>query len=167
MENCWNYIKKKGLPPSNLMLKHAAEAYSPSHPTQKPGKEDINFKCDHCESRFKLERNLKKHIEHKHKEIQKPEELQDEVVDTSLNMSAVSEERSNVSLILNDSIVKVNIKSDQDLWDQMAVTGECGFCEFKHPVSYKSMDKRMECNAYPNRGLKLYEHMDANHLDVV
>ena len=109
----------------------------------------------------------KKHNEHKHKEIQKPEELQDEVVDTSLNMSAVSEERSNVSLILNDSIVKVNIKSDQDLWDQMAVTGECGFCEFRHPVSYKSMDKRMECNAYPNRGLKLYEHMDANHFDVV
>ena len=53
------------------------------------------------------------------------------------------------------------------LWDQMAVTGECGFCKFKHPVSYKSIDERMDCDANPNRGLELYEHMDANHMDVV
>ena len=114
-----------------------------------------------------MKRNLKKHIEHKHKEIQKPEELRDEEVDTSLNMSAVSEERYNISLILNDSFEKIGIKSAQELWDQMAVTGECGFCKFKHPVSYKGMDERMECDAYPNRGLELYEHMDANHMDVV
>ena len=82
-------------------------------------------------------------------------------------MSSISEERSNISFILNDSIVKVGMKSDQELWDQMAVTGECGVCEFKHPVSYKSMDERMDCNAYPNRGNELYEHMDANHMDVV
>ena len=82
-------------------------------------------------------------------------------------MSAVSEERSNVSFILNDWLDKIGMKSDQELWNQMALTGECGFCEFKNPVSYKSMDERMECNAYPNRGLELYEHMDANHMDVV
>ena len=91
------------------MLKHASKASSTSHLAKKPWKEEINFKCYHCESRFKLECNLKKHIEHKHKKIQKPEELRDEEVDTSLNMSAVSEERCHVSLILNDSVVKKNI----------------------------------------------------------
>ena len=49
----------------------------------------------------------------------------------------------------------------------MAVTGKCGFCEFQHPVIYKSMDERMECYAYLNRGNELYEHMDTNHMDVV
>ena len=49
----------------------------------------------------------------------------------------------------------------------MAVTRECGFCKFQHPGSYKSTDERMDCDAYSNRGLELYEQMDANHLDVV
>ena len=139
----------------------------PSLPTQKPGREESKFKCDYCENRFKLKRNLMKHIRNIHKDIQKPEHLRDEQADTSLNMSVVSEERSNISLSPNDSIVKIDIKSDQELWDQMAVTGECGFCEFKHPVSCKSMDERMDCSAYPNRGCELYEHMDTYHMDVV
>ena len=160
-------LEEKGLPPSNLMLGHAAEVSSPSPQTQKPGKEESKFKCNYCENRFKLKRNLMKHIRNIHKDIQKPEYLRDEQADTSLNMSVVSEERSNISLSPNDSIVKIDIKSDQELWDQMAVTGECGFCEFKHPVSYKSMDERMDCSAYPNRGCELYEHMDTYHMDVV
>ena len=71
-------VEEKGLPPSNLMLKHAAEASSPSPPTQKPGREESYFKCDHCDNRFKLKRNLKKNIGQKHKDIQQPEELHDE-----------------------------------------------------------------------------------------
>ena len=160
-------VEEKGLPPSNLMLKHAAEASSTSPSSQKPGREESNFKCDHCDSRFEFKRNLKKHIGHKHKDLQKPEELRCEEVATSLNMSTVSEERSNKSLNPNDSIVEIDNKSDQELWDQMAVTGKCGFCEFQHPVTYKSMDERMDCYAYPNRGNELYEHMDTNHMDVV
>ena len=30
-------------------------------------------------------------------------------------------------------------KSDQELWDQMVVSGEYGFCDFKHPVKYQNM----------------------------
>ena len=160
-------VEEKGLPPSNLMLKHAAEASLPSPPTQKPGKEESYFKCDHCESKFKLKRNLMKHMRNKHNSIQKPEELRGEAVDISLNMSTVSEERSNVSFPDYDAIVQLDKKSDQELWDSMAVTGECGFCKFKHPVSYKSMDERMECNAFPTRGSELYDHMETNHMDVV
>ena len=48
----------------------------------------------------------------------------------------------------------------------MIVSGECGFCEFKHPVKYKSMDEKMDCYKYPNRGSELYEHMDKYHEDV-
>ena len=48
----------------------------------------------------------------------------------------------------------------------MLITGKCGFCQFKHSVSNKTMDKRMECEAYPDRGSELYEHMDSNHEDV-
>ena len=73
------------------------------------------------------------------------------------------EERSNIYLSPDDSIVEIDKKSDQELWDQMLVPGECGFCDFKHPVKYKNMDERMECNAYPERGNELYDHMDTNH----
>ena len=81
-------------------------------------------------------------------------------------MSIVSEERSNISLSPDDSIVEIIKKGDQELWELMIVSGECGFCEFKHPVKYKSMDERMDCYKYPNRGSELYEHMDTYHEDV-
>ena len=145
-------VEERGLPPSNLMLKQAAEASSPAPSTQNPGKELSYFKCDHCEYKFKLKRNLMKHIRNKHKSIQKPEVLRGEVIYVSLNMSAASEERSNISLPENDSIVKLDKKSDQELWDSMAVTGECGFCESNHTVSYKNLDERINCSSYPNRG---------------
>ena len=120
-------VEEKGLPPSNLMLKHAAEASSPSPPTQKPGREESQFNCDYCERRFKLKHNLMKHNRNMHKYVQKPEQLRDEPTDTSLNVSVVSEDRSNISLSPNDSIVEIDKKSDQELWDQMLVSGECGF----------------------------------------
>ena len=66
-----------------------------------------------------------------------------------------------------DSIVKIHIKSDLELDDQMAVTGECGSCEFKHTLSCKSMDERIDCSSYSNRGSELYEHMDTYHMDLV
>ena len=109
----------------------------------------------------------KKHNEHKHKEIQKPEELCDEEVYTSLNMSAASEERSNVSFILNDSFDKIGMKSNHELWDQLEVTGECGFCEYTHPLSYRSQDERIMCQQYPNQDREQYDHMETYHKDVV
>ena len=161
-------VDEKGLPPSNLMLQHAAESSSTYPPAQKPSPEDISlFKCDQCEKTFKFKRKLGKHIKKKHIELQKPEELRDAEPDMSLNMSVPSEERSNNSLFMNDSIVKADKESDQTLWDLMVVTGECGFCEYKHPVSYKSLDQRNMCDAYPERQNELYNHMDNNHMEVV
>ena len=58
-------VEEKGLPPSNLMLKHADEASSPSPPSQKPGREESNFKCDHCEFKSKSQRAFQTHIGHK------------------------------------------------------------------------------------------------------
>ena len=89
-------------------------------------------------------------MKNKHPVLQKPEELRENEADKSLNVSEVSEERFNSSLDVNDSLVNAdaeaghefdNKKSDQELWDQMLITGECGFCEFRHPVSYKTMDQ--------------------------
>ena len=80
-------VEEKGLPPSNLMLKHAAEASSPSPPTQKPGKEESKFLCDQCESKFELKHKWKKHIGNKNKDIQKPERLHDEKMDECLDIS--------------------------------------------------------------------------------
>ena len=92
--------------------------------------------------------------------------MRDAEPDMSLNMSVPSEERSDNSLFLNDSIVKADKESDQTLWDLMMVTGELGFCEFKHPVSYKSLDQRNMCDAYPERQNELYNHMNNNHMEV-
>ena len=73
---------------------------------------------------------------------------------------------SNISLSRDDSIVKIDKKSDQEVRDKMLVSGKCGFCKFKHPVKYKNMNERMECNANPERGNELDDHMDTNHEDV-
>ena len=86
--------------------------------------------------------------------------MRDAEPDMSLNMSVPSEERS------NNSIVKADKESDQTLWDLMVVTGECGLCEYKHPVSYKSLDQRNMCDAYPKRQNELYNHMNNNHMEV-
>jgi len=102
----------------------------------------------------------------KHIEIQKPEVLRIAEADKSLNLSVSNEERSNTSLPVNDSIVTADKESDQILWDLMVVTGECGFCDYKHPVSYKSLDQRNMCDAYPERQSELYDHMDTNHMEV-
>ena len=118
---------------------------------------------------------LKKNLKKKHPILQEPKELRENVADKSLNVSEASEDRSNSSLQVNDSLVNAdtedgqdcdNKKSDQELWDQMIITGACGFCKLKLPVSYTTMDIRLECAAYPDRGSELYEHMDKNHEDV-
>ena len=102
----------------------------------------------------------------KHIQIQKPEKLRGAETDKSLNLSVTSEERSNTSLPVNDSIVKADKESDQILWDLMVVTRECGFCEYKHPVSYKSLDQRNMCEAYPERQNELFDHKNTNHMEV-
>ena len=53
-----------------------------------------------------------------------------------------------------------------DLWNLMLITGKCGFCEFKQPVSYNNMQERLDCELYLDRGSQLYEQMDTCHEDV-
>ena len=144
-------VEENGLPPSKLMLKHAAKAPSPPPPARKPGLKDGSiFQCDKCENTLISKQKLKKHIRNKHTNLQKPEELCDVKLDKSLNMSVASEERCNTSLSVTDSLVKPDKVSDQELYDLYIVTGECGFCEYTHPVSYRSQYERIMCQQYPN-----------------
>ena len=65
-------VDEKGLPPSKLMLKHAAKA-----PSASPPKDGCTFQCDQCENKFNSKRKLKQHMRNKHTNLQKPEELRD------------------------------------------------------------------------------------------
>ena len=111
--------------------------------------------------------NWKKHIRNKHTNLQKPEELRDVELDKSFNISVASEERCNTSLLVTDSLVKPDKVSDQELYDLFIVTGECGFCEYTHPLSYRSQDERIMCQQYPNQDREQYDHMETYHMDVV
>ena len=85
----------------------------------------------------------------------------------SLNMSIASNERCNTSLSVTDSLVKPDKVSDQELYDLYIVTGECGFCEYTHPVSYRSQDGGILCQQYPNQDREQYDHMETYHMDMV
>ena len=52
-----------------------------------------------------MKHKWKKHIGNKNKDIQKPERLHDEKLDECLDISIVSEERSNMYLSPDESIV--------------------------------------------------------------
>ena len=109
-------VEEKGLPPSNLMLKHAIQAPSNIPPTQKPGLvDDCLFKCAHCENKLKSKWKLGKHMRNKHSYLQKPEELRDIEANKTLNMSTSSEERSNTSLLMNKSFLNADTESGQVL----------------------------------------------------
>ena len=71
-------VEEKGLPPSRLMLEEASSATTASLPGQMPGRDEKDFKCEHCDKCFKSLRGLKTHMGHKHKDLQKPEEVSDE-----------------------------------------------------------------------------------------
>ena len=62
-------VVEKGMPPSRLMLKHAAEAAL--HPVQAEQTPN-DFKCDFCDFSTSLPNGFEMHIGIKHKEHQKP-----------------------------------------------------------------------------------------------
>ena len=86
-------VEERGLPPSRLMLQQAAAASSPStsHPSQSPGPNEEQFKCDQCEFSSKSKRGLKVHNGKRHKDLQLPENLCGE--EQSLNLALQSENR--------------------------------------------------------------------------
>ena len=77
-------VEEKGLPPSRLMLQHAAVVPAPSPP---------KFSCEQCEFSSTSQRGVKVHIGRAHKESQKPETLRDEDKQSNLNHSQQSVER--------------------------------------------------------------------------
>jgi hypothetical protein len=75
-------VDEKGMPPSRLMLEHAAPAPDlPSSPPQitELEKSSDQFKCDLCDYTNPTQRGLNSHKGHKHKEQQKPVALSDEL----------------------------------------------------------------------------------------
>ena len=70
-------VEEKGLPPSQLMLQHAA--VSPSRSVQAEIEEYEHFRCDHCEYTTFSKHGLSVHMGYRHKKQQKPDISYEEV----------------------------------------------------------------------------------------
>ena len=115
-------VKEKGLPPSRLMLQHAAVETPSTGPVPEPGHvSGEEFKCEQCDFSSKSKRGLKTHISRIHKDIQKPEVHHEDVeepenlcgaeLEKSLNISQLSQNRdlSLVNSTLSSTPVKENV----------------------------------------------------------
>ena len=90
-------VREKGLPPSRLMLEHAAAV--PPLPASK------EFQCDQCEFSSTSKRGLSKHKSCKHKKSEEPETLRETEQNQSLNHSQASEEREELLPVNADTAV--------------------------------------------------------------
>ena len=97
-------VEEKGLPPSRLMLEHAALKNPSTAPVPEPGQVSREeFKCERCDFSSKSKRGLKTHISRIHKDLQKPEVHHEDVeepenlrgaeFEKSLNVSQLSQNR--------------------------------------------------------------------------
>ena len=96
-------VEERGLPPSRLMLQHAAVETSSAAaaPVPEPGQvSETDFKCEQCDFSSKSKRGLKMHTSRIHKDNQKPgvehgepEDLRDNEQEKSLNVSQRSQSR--------------------------------------------------------------------------
>ena len=108
-------VKEKGLPPSRLMLQHAAAQVSSPviqpEPDHKPDQEDKvqEFKCEQCDYTSKSMHGLSVHKGHKHKDDQLPENLSDD----SLGISFLSEDRTENSTRTPDKPNKKSATSEK------------------------------------------------------
>lgn len=94
-------VVEKGLPPSRLMVQHAAaSSTSSTSATQSPGMKEMQFKCDQCNFSSKSKRGLKVHIGKSHKDIQIPEGLRGGELENSLNISELSQNREEGSSLV-------------------------------------------------------------------
>ena len=113
-------VEEKGLPPSRLMLQHAAEETSCA-PVSEPDQVSEEFKCEKCDFSSKSKRGLKTHVSRTHKEDQTPEvqsgeieNLRSEEHHESLNVSKLSEGRDSLLVnadksVLSSTPVKENV----------------------------------------------------------
>ena len=90
-------VREKGLPPSRLMLQHAADV-QPLHASKE-------FQCDQCEFSSTSKRGLSKHKSCKHKKSEEPETLRETEQNQSLNLSQASEEREELFPVNADTAV--------------------------------------------------------------
>ena len=81
-------VGEKGLPPSQLMLQHAA--VSPSSSVQAEIEEFEHFRCDHCEYTTFSKHGLSVHMGYRHKKQQKPDISYDEAFSVSLESTVSS-----------------------------------------------------------------------------
>ena len=137
-------VKEKGLPPSRLMLQHAAvETSTTTAPIQEPGQvSGKNFSCDQCDFTSKSMRGLKVHIGRSHKDSQKPEVLREEC-DKSLNIShnseSIDEDSSLVEAAKKDTsslaqaVLDGNRSEIDRVFDIIEATAKCQFCDYQCP----------------------------------
>ena len=125
-------VEEKGLPPSRLMLQHAAVNTSSCSPVSEPDKE--GFKCDECDFSSKSKRGLKTHITRTHKDTQKPEDLRSEEHQDSLNVSELSQQRES-SLVNADSSTISSTPVKETVSDSVAemCVFECAVCGQRCP----------------------------------
>ena len=92
------------------------------------------------------------HRGHKHKEIKKPEILRGELVDKSLDLSHVSEDREEheYSFSLTNTIT-----TESDLEFTLSAESECGQCDFigesRFAIEEHIVKNHSECTRYKSK----------------
>ena len=140
--------KEKGLPPSRLMLQHAAAVQS--LPLQE-------FQCDQCDFTSTSKRVLSNHKSHKHKNSEKPEILRDLELNQSLNLSHASEEREELSSV-NADMEEPDVEEIEKMREVLEETNKCLFCGFKAAVPWVHPSKGTNLS-----GMDIWDHVWANH----
>ena len=144
-------VREKGLPPSRLMLQHAADV-QPLHASKE-------FQCDQCEFSSTSKRGLSKHKSCKHKESEEPETLRETKQNQSLNFSQASEEREELFPVNADTEV-VDAEEVERMGKTMEETNKCIFCGFEAPVAWVDPSKGNNLS-----GNDIWDHVWANHPD--
>ena len=145
-------VDEKGLPPSRLMLEHAALA--------EPSSADIGteFQCDQCDFRSSSKRGLSVHNGHAHKESQKPETLRDLEHDRSLDLSSASSNRDEISSSFNADGEEPDVEEIERIRSSLETTNQCYFCNYKAPVPWVHPSKGVNLS-----GSDIWDHVWAKH----
>ena len=145
-------VDEKGLPPSRLMLEHAALA--------EPSSTDIGteFQCDQCDFRSSSKRGLSVHNGHAHKESQKPETLRDLEHDRSLDLSSASSNRDEISSSFNADSEEPDVEEIERMRSSLETTNQCYFCNYKAPVPWVHPSKGDNLS-----GRDIWDHVWAKH----
>ena len=139
-------VEEKGLPPSRLMLQHAA--VSPSQSVEAESSNIEHFKCDHCEYTTYSKHGLSVHMGYRHKKEQKPDISYEEVSNVSIDYTVPSKilrctfcrERYE-----SEEMFKEHTNSEFDGWKDQSTPGhvKCPLCDWYDSNCY-SVKKHME-----------------------